>query len=130
LSKDGEEQRNCPFCSPPAGEIVLENRFWYARHDKYPVSKGHMLVIPFRHVQDCFGINDGERSTLFELLDGCRAVIDERYAPDGYNIGANIGYPAGQSVMHCHIHVIPRYAGDVDAPRGGIRGVIPHKRVY
>jgi diadenosine tetraphosphate (Ap4A) HIT family hydrolase len=125
-----EIQMNCPFCSPENDEIILQNAFWYARWDKYPVSKGHMLVIPFRHIQNCFDLSEDERSSLFELIDACKKLIDEHHAPDGYNIGANIGYVAGQSVMHCHIHVIPRYAGDTDHPRGGIRGVIPHKREY
>ena len=89
-----------------------------------------MLVIPFRHVQDCFDLANNERSPLFDPLDSCKKLLREKYAPDGYNIGANIGYVADQSVMHCHIHVIPRYAGDIDHPRGGVRGVIPHKKDY
>jgi diadenosine tetraphosphate (Ap4A) HIT family hydrolase len=121
---------SCLFCSPVPEEIVLKNTLWYARWDKYPVTKGHLLVIPLRHVQDCFDLTKEERNSLFGLLDACRKLLDEKYSPDGYNIGANIGYPAGQSVMHCHVHVIPRYAGDTDHPRGGIRGVIPGKKEY
>jgi diadenosine tetraphosphate (Ap4A) HIT family hydrolase len=124
------ESVTCLFCSPDDRDIIVKNSFWYAQWDKYPVSKGHMLVIPFRHVQNCFDLSVDERSSMFELIDACKKRIDEQYAPDGYNIGTNIGYVAGQSVMHCHIHVIPRYAGDIDHPRGGIRGVIPHKRDY
>ena len=120
----------CPFCNPPINEVIVRNGLCYARYDRYPVSRGHMLVIPFHHVQNCFDTTDEEWKSLFELLDACKKLIDKQHAPDGYNIGANIGYVAGQSVMHCHIHVIPRYAGDIDHPRGGVRGVIPHKKDY
>jgi diadenosine tetraphosphate (Ap4A) HIT family hydrolase len=89
-----------------------------------------MLVIPFRHIQNCFDLTPDERSSFFALLDACRKLLDEKNAPDGYNVGTNVGRVAGQSVMHCHIHVIPRYAGDTGHPRGGIRGVIPGKRDY
>jgi diadenosine tetraphosphate (Ap4A) HIT family hydrolase len=120
----------CLFCSPPPEHIVLQNPLWYARWDKYPVSKGHMLVIPFRHIENCLETAPDERNSFFALLDACKKLLDEKYAPDGYNVGTNIGRVAGQSVMHCHVHVIPRYAGDTDRPRGGIRGVIPQKREY
>jgi diadenosine tetraphosphate (Ap4A) HIT family hydrolase len=121
------KSQGCPFDSPAEDEINVKNSFWYARWDKYPVSKGHLLVIPFRHVRNCFDLSEGEWNSLFEILFTCKKVIAQRYAPDGYNIRANIGYAAGQSVMHCHIHIIPRYAGDTEHPRGGIRNVIPKK---
>jgi diadenosine tetraphosphate (Ap4A) HIT family hydrolase len=124
------EPVTCPFCSPDNRDIITKNTLWYARWDKYPVTKGHLLVIPFRHVQDCFDLTKDERMVLWEMLESCKQILDRKFAPDGYNIGVNIGCPAGQSVMHCHIHVIPRYKGDTEHPRGGVRGVIPDKRRY
>ncbi|MCQ1538280.1 HIT family protein [Methanocalculus taiwanensis] len=102
----------------------------YARYDLYPVSPGHQLAIPFRHVASFFEATEAEQAALLSLVHDARRLLDERYAPDGYNIGVNIGAAAGQSVMHLHLHVIPRYAGDMDDPKGGVRGVIPEKRGY
>jgi diadenosine tetraphosphate (Ap4A) HIT family hydrolase len=124
------EPVTCPFCSPPADVIVAKNRFCYARWDRYPVSKGHMLVIPFRHVEDFFDLAGEEKYAILELLGDCKQVIEKTEKPAGYNIGFNVGAAAGQTVMHCHCHVIPRYRGDTDNPRGGVRGVIPRKREY
>jgi len=124
------EPVTCPFCSPRADVIVAKNRFCYARWDRYPVSKGHMLVIPFRHVEDFFDLAGEEKYAILELLDDCKQVIEKTEKPAGYNIGLNVGATAGQTVMHCHCHVIPRYRGDTDNPRGGVRGVIPRKREY
>ena len=120
----------CPFCSPHAGVIVAMNALCYARKDRFPVAKGHMLVIPFRHEPDFFNLTGEEKCAILELVDDCKRVIEEYSKPLGYNIGFNIGAVAGQTVMHCHCHVIPRYPGDTDNPRGGVRGVIPHKREY
>ena len=89
-----------------------------------------MLVIPFRHVRDLFGLTNEEWHATFALVDECRRLIESEHSPDGYNIGFNVGRYAGQSLMHCHCHVIPRYVGDVENPTGGIRAVIPHKRLY
>ena len=94
------------------------------------MAKGHMLVIPFRHEPDFFNLTGEEKCAILELVDDCKRVIEEYSKPLGYNIGFNIGAVAGQTVMHCHCHVIPRYPGDTDNPRGGVRGVIPHKREY
>jgi diadenosine tetraphosphate (Ap4A) HIT family hydrolase len=124
------EPVTCPFCSPDDRDIIVKGSLWYTRWDKYPVTKGHLLVIPFRHVQNFFDLTQDERVSLFGMLDDCKRLLDKTYAPDGYNIGVNIGYAAGQSVMHCHVHVIPRYKGDTDYPRGGVRGVIPDKKEY
>jgi diadenosine tetraphosphate (Ap4A) HIT family hydrolase len=122
--------QDCPFCSPDAADIAAENDLAYARFDPFPANPGHMLVIPFRHTASYFDLTADEQSAIHELIDRCREIVEERYAPDGYNIGVNIGPAAGQSVMHVHIHFIPRYHGDVEATRGGIRGVIPHRRDY
>jgi len=120
----------CPFCNPFADEIVAKNDLCYARWDRFPVSKGHLLVIPFRHTIDYFSMTEEEKRALFALIDECKEIIEENFKPAGYNIGFNVGEAAGQTVMHCHCHVIPRYSGDTENPRGGIRGVIPQKRDY
>jgi len=117
----------CPFCNPLADEIVLANDLCYARYDRYPVSPGHLLLIPYRHVADFF---DAELAALLALVREAKILLDERFHPDGYNIGVNVGEAAGQTVMHLHVHVIPRYAGDVADPRGGVRGAVPERRVY
>lgn len=119
---------NCIFCNP---EIKLtENEFVYARLDGFPVSHGHILIIPKRHVKTFFELTDDEVKAMYSLLKEIKFYIDNVYKPDGYNIGFNIGEAGGQTVEHCHLHVIPRYDGDVDNPKGGIRGVIPKNKDY
>jgi diadenosine tetraphosphate (Ap4A) HIT family hydrolase len=120
----------CPFCNPVADDIVAKNDLCYARRDRYPVSEGHLLVIPFRHIPDFFLMTVEEKQAVLALVDECKEVIEEEFSPAGYNIGFNVGEAAGQTVMHCHCHVIPRYVGDVRKPRGGIRGVVPLRRGY
>ena len=118
----------CPFCSPDPKVIKAHNEFWYARWDRFPASKGHMLVIPFHHIENCFDTTAEEKKNLFEVIDAARKIISEKYSPDGYNVGFNVGRVAGQGVMHCHVHIIPRYRGYTDNPHGGVRGVVPWKR--
>lgn len=108
----------------------MENKLAVAFYDKFPVNEGHMLIIPKRHVSDYFYLNQEEICAVNELLFQCKEMLDEKYSPDGYNIGANCGVYAGQTIFHCHVHLIPRYKGDVDEPRGGVRGVVPSKRNY
>jgi len=120
----------CPFCNPAEDEIVLKNNLCYARYDKYPVSPGHLLLIPYRHIPTLFDATDAEHAALLALVREAKALLDEQFRPDGYNIGVNVGKTAGQTVMHLHVHVIPRYTGDVEDPRGGVRGAVPEKRVY
>jgi diadenosine tetraphosphate (Ap4A) HIT family hydrolase len=120
----------CPFCNAPADEIIMNNDLCFARWDKYPASKGHLLVIPFRHTPDFFSMTMDEKDAVIALVTECRGFLEEQFSPGGYNIGFNVGEVAGQTVMHCHCHVIPRYAGDVVDPRGGLRGVVPWKQVY
>jgi diadenosine tetraphosphate (Ap4A) HIT family hydrolase len=124
------EEVNCPFCSPSDGEKVLASEFCYARWDKYPVTGGHLLIIPNRHVPDYFSLTAKEKTALWVMVDEGKKLLDERFKPDGYNVGINIGADAGQTIMHCHIHLIPRRAGDSVNPRGGVRGVIPGKADY
>lgn len=96
----------------------------YARYDSNSLSKGHVLVVPRRHVADFFDMTWEEKTSILTLLDKAKAQISREYSPDGYNIGVNIGKAAGQSRMHVHVHLIPRYAGDVANPSGGIRCVL------
>lgn len=108
----------------------MDNTLAYARFDKYPVNPGHALIIPFRHFSSVFEATKDEREAMWDLIENVKVFLDGRYSPDGYNLGVNCGTSAGQTVMHLHIHIIPRYTGDMENPRGGVRGVIPEKRVY
>lgn len=120
---------NCVFCKCKE-KIVLENEYAFAMFDEFPVNKGHMLFMTKRHVKDFFGTTIEEKNAIFELVEKAKEKLDKKYNPDGYNIGMNCGEVAGQSVMHVHVHLIPRYIGDVKNPRGGIRGIIPEKQNY
>src|SRR5437867_3782750 len=120
----------CPFCSRAAEDIVLRNRLCYARYDGYPVSKGHLLIIPIRHVASFFELTEDERKAGFELVWQANAKLNSDLHPDGYDVGVNVGRAGGQTVEHAHLHLIPRYFGDVVDPRGGIRFVIPEKARY
>ena len=122
---------DCFFCkSIEKADFQLENDLAIARLDDFPVNKGHLEIIPKRHIKDWWETTQEEKIAIFELLEIAKKMIDEKYHPDGYNIGMNLGETAGQSVMHLHIHLIPRYQGDVENPRGGIRGIIPSKQNY
>lgn len=121
---------HCPFCSLPRDRIVLESELALAFRDGYPVSPGHTLVIPKRHVGSFFECTEAEQAALLKLLRIARAGLEELFHPAGYNIGINDGAAAGQTVPHLHIHLIPRYAGDRDDPRGGVRWVLPEKAAY
>lgn len=122
-------QPNCVFCRPQR-EILAENANALAVFDTFPVSPGHALVVPKRHVMTIFEMSLDEYTDCFRLVLPLKDLLSARYSPDGYNVGANCGKAAGQSVWHAHIHVIPRYTGDVSEPRGGVRGVIPLKASY
>ena len=108
----------------------MENELCYAVWDGFPVGAGHALVIPKRCFANFFDATIEEKISLLELLDKVKEKIDREYKPDAYNIGINCGAEAGQTVFHLHIHLIPRYKGDMDDPRGGVRGVIPSKQKY
>jgi len=120
----------CIFCNPDEENIVLRNNHGYARYDGYPVSPGHLLVIPYRHVSSLFELTDKEVQGLWSLVKAGKEFLDEKYHPEGFNVGVNVGEAAGQSVFHVHIHLIPRYHGDIEDPKGGVRGVIPGRREY
>jgi len=120
-----------PFLDLPHSARVASNALAFAVRDRFPVSPGHTLVIPRRLVATWFDATAEERAAVFALVDEVKARLDAGTPkPDGYNIGINAGPAAGQTVMHLHVHVIPRYAGDVDDPRGGVRHVIPGKGNY
>lgn len=121
---------DCIFCVIDKSKIILENEGALAIFDGFPVNKGHMLVIPKKHIETYFEASNYDKSNLWDLVEKCKDYLDKSLSPDGYNIGINNGVAAGQSVMHLHIHLIPRYVGDIDNPKGGVRGVIPDKRIY
>jgi diadenosine tetraphosphate (Ap4A) HIT family hydrolase len=120
----------CPFCAPAEDEIILRNNLCYARLDRYPITKGHLLIIPLRHEPSFLLMTPEEQTAALDLISQARSKLDSESRPDGYNIGVNIGEAAGQTVAHAHIHVIPRYAGDVPDPRGGVRLIISEKAKY
>lgn len=120
----------CIFCCLTSDRIVFERDLALVLRDAFPVSPGHTLIIPRRHVASFFEVTDAERADLMSLLATARDDLDHQFRPAGYNIGINDGATAGQTVPHLHIHLIPRYAGDRDDPRGGVRWVLPDKAAY
>ena len=123
---------DCVFCNNfiDKKKPIFENNLALAFYDEFPVSRGHVLIITKKHWPTFFDISKEEREAIFDLIDITKKSLDNLYKPDGYNIGINCGAWSGQSVMHMHLHVIPRYKGDVENPRGGVRGVIPTKKDY
>lgn len=120
----------CPFCAFLSERIVEANNFAYWIYDGFPVSPGHSLIIPKRHVGSFFEVTPEERLAMLELLDKAKAAVTRERCPDAFNIGINDGAAAGQTVPHLHMHLIPRYNGDVSDARGGVRWVIPNKADY
>jgi len=120
----------CPFCTLPPERILLCTPLALALRDAYPISPGHTLIIPRRHIASFFELTADERADLLTLLDQARAGLDAECHPDAYNIGINDGPAAGQTISHLHIHLIPRYTGDQPDPRGGVRWIFPDKADY
>jgi diadenosine tetraphosphate (Ap4A) HIT family hydrolase len=120
----------CPFCSLPTERFVLQSGYAVVIRDAFPVSPGHTLIIPKRHVASFFEVTEAERADLMSLLAAARDDLDREFRPAGYNVGINDGAAAGQTVPHVHVHLIPRFAGDREDPRGGVRWVLPDKAVY
>lgn len=118
----------CPFCG--IAQPILSNELAFVILDRDPVSPGHMLIIPYRHVADWFDATADEQCAILSLAQSARRMTIETRHPDGFNMGVNCGHAAGQTVFHVHLHLIPRYAGDMDDPRGGVRGVIPCRQKY
>jgi diadenosine tetraphosphate (Ap4A) HIT family hydrolase len=116
------DQATCELCV--RRDVLIENQLAYARHDSNSLSRGHVLVIPKRHVASFFDMTAEEQSAVLDLLREAQVSVQRQHSPDGYNIGVNVGKSAGQARMHVHVHLIPRYAGDVPDPRGGIRCVL------
>jgi len=120
----------CPFCTPNPDRVFLESEHVLGLWDGFPVSPGHALLITRRHVATWFDATLAEQQALTAAIAEAKRLIEAAHRPDGYNVGFNAGAVAGQTVFHLHVHVIPRYKGDVLDPRGGVRGVIPGKAAY
>ena len=121
----------CLFCDSKKSGIAHENDLAYASYDSYPVSEFHCLIIPKRHIKDYFDMTNNELIACNDLIQKVKnEILDKDNTVKGFNIGTNAGKFAGQSIMHCHIHLIPRREGDVYNPQGGVRSVIPNKQHY
>ena len=121
----------CLFCNSKISGIVCENEFAYASYDTHPVSEHHCLIIPKRHVMDYFELTNEELIACNNLIRIIKEdILDKDKTVKAFNIGTNVGKISGQSIMHCHIHLIPRREGDVENPQGGVRSVIPKKQHY
>jgi diadenosine tetraphosphate (Ap4A) HIT family hydrolase len=120
----------CRFCNLSSTDIVIANELAVVSRDSYPVSPGHTLVIPKRHVGSFFDTTTEERLALMELIDQAKLALDREFHPAAYNLGLNDGPAAGQSIPHVHFHLIPRYEGDRTDARGGVRWVLPEKAKY
>ncbi len=116
------DPEHCPFCTMPSDRIVDANEHAFVVLDAHPVSPGHSLIVSRRHVADVFELTELEIGAMLRLIQSTRERIDRTRQADGYNVGVNVGRDAGQTVMHVHIHVIPRYRGDAEDPTGGVRG--------
>jgi diadenosine tetraphosphate (Ap4A) HIT family hydrolase len=125
------QSESCPFCARiTPGEVERRHGSAVALADAFPVSRGHTLVLPTTHETCLFALSPEEQTDIWELVANVRAGLLDRLAPRGFNIGVNDGAAAGQTVDHAHVHVIPRFAGDVGDPRGGVRWVLPEKAAY
>jgi diadenosine tetraphosphate (Ap4A) HIT family hydrolase len=124
------DQYRCPFCHLETSRIHLENDVAAAFPDAFPVAEGHMLVVPKRHVASLFDLAEEEQAALWRLVSLVRGKLMAEKKPDGFNVGVNDGPAAGQTVMHAHVHVIPRRNGDVADPRGGVRWIVASKAPY
>lgn len=121
---------SCIFCDIPTAALIAENAFAVAIYDKFPVNQGHALIIPRRHYADFFDATDEEICAIYDLLQSTKTILETKLEPDGFNVGINVGPAAGQTVMHLHVHLIPRFKGDVENPRGGVRKIKPNLVPY
>lgn len=122
--------KECPFCTPDPSRVIVTGPLCIAIEDSYPVSRGHSLIVPTRHAHSFFELSPPEEAAILAMVRQTKTVLDTKYAPEGYNLGINDGAAAGQTIMHVHLHVIPRYRGDRPDPRGGIRWIFPEKADY
>ena len=123
-------EKNCVFCEADPARIIFEDDACYAMFDAFPVNKGHTLIVPKRHVVTVFELKPYEVERMHYMMQKVKEMLDKEFSPAGYNVGYNCGEAGGQTINHCHMHIIPRYDGDVVSPRGGIRGVVPEKQSY
>ncbi len=124
------DKTDCPFCRLEERRILLVNDLAAAFTDGFPISEGHTLVVPKRHVASLFDLTEEEQAAVWSLVAQVRAKLMAELKPDGFNVGLNDGVAAGQTVMHAHVHVIPRRRGDSEDPRGGVRWILPTKAQY
>ena len=122
--------RPCPFCQPPPERRLAEAVLALALWDSYPLNPGHVLIVPRRHVASWFDATPQERDAMLGLADEARTIVVRKHAPAAFNLGINDGPAAGQTVPHLHLHLIPRYAGDIADPRGGVRWILPARAAY
>ena len=126
-----DSNMGCKFCEIIKNkQFLIENDLAVAFYDSYPVSDGHALIIPKRHVETYFDLSEEEIKAMLSLSKEMKKIIDDKYHPDGYNVGFNVDEAGGQTVFHAHMHIIPRYKGDIENPRGGIRKIIKMKTNY
>ena len=121
---------NCLFCNLEKERIIIESDLFVVVRDRYPISKGHTLIIPKRHIDSLFKMTSEEYNALQSILKQAKKILECEFCPDAYNIGVNDGELAGQTINHLHIHLTPRYKGDVDDPKGGVRWIFPAKADY
>jgi diadenosine tetraphosphate (Ap4A) HIT family hydrolase len=124
------DQHSCPFCHVEESRIIVENETAVVFPDAFPVADGHVLVVPKRHVASLFDLSDEEQISIWKLVALVRGKLVSELHPEGFNVGVNDGVAAGQTVLHAHVHLIPRRTGDVANPRGGIRWLVPTKARY
>ncbi len=121
---------DCSFCHLAEARVIWSSDLVCVIRDDYPVSQGHTLIIPHEHVATYFDASAITKAAIWDAIEAVKTDLDATFSPDGYNIGINSGEAAGQTIMHLHVHLIPRYTEDTDDPRGGVRGVIPGKQKY
>jgi len=122
--------KNCIFCELRDERVIGECELTKTFIDSYPASPGHTLIVPKRHFATYFEATEDEMLAIGKAVQNAKQILDEEFSPDGYNIGINNGLTAGQSVMHLHVHLIPRYKGDVEDPKGGVRWILKDKANY
>lgn len=130
MENENANNSNCSFCTLDETRILLTNDHAVATPDGFPVTPGHSLIIPKRHIVSFFEATREELTALLDLVSDMRELIQKEHNPDGFNIGINDGVAAGQTVMHLHIHLIPRYLNDTEDPRGGVRWIMPEQAPY
>lgn len=128
--KEDGDMAECPFCKIPSEKMVAHDALTFTVRDTLPVSPGHTLILPKRHIAGIFEATKEEVAALWEAVQQARAQLLKEFSPDGFNIGINDGLASGQTILHLHIHIIPRYKGDMPDPRGGIRWIFPEKAIY